>query len=144
MNSTVKLTTLFTLFLCMTCVGCDSPVNEPRIQLLDAAQTTELLTSAQHVEPVGEVVVNMSVSDTTTTITKTQLFSFRLNDDTGGSTGASCVGRCNVVGPGGIGGCVTSGCSPTKTGECTPLVCSGSCGLASACAAGTSMTVFSQ
>ena len=144
MNSKIALTILSAMISCSILVGCNSPVSEPEIKLLSSTQTTELLASAIRVEPVGEAVVNVSTSDTTTTITTTQLFSFRLNDDTGGSTGASCVGICKIAGPGGSGGCATSGCSPISTGGCTPLVCSGNCTLSSACSAGTSMTVFSQ
>ena len=99
MISSVKFTNWYTLILCIVLSSCTSPVSEPRIQLLGAAQTKELLTSAKRAEPAGDAVVNIFTSDTTTTITTTQLFSFRLNDNTGGSTGMSCVGVYKTVGP---------------------------------------------
>lgn len=144
MNTKIALTILSAVISCSILVACNSSVSQPKTKLLSPTQTTELLASATHVEPVGEAVVNVSASDTTTIITTTQLFSFRLKDDTGGSTSASCVGSCRVAGPGGLSGCKTSGCFPTSTGGCTPLVCSGNCNLSSACSAGTSMTVFWQ
>lgn len=143
MSVTARITTLFALILGMFLTGCERPASAPRVELLSPTETAELLKSATSVEPVGEAVVTISSTDDTTTVAATQIFSFRLNDDSGGQTGRSCMGSCKVVGPGGLDGCITSGCMPTSTG-CTPLKCSGNCSLSSSCSAGTSMTVFAQ
>ena len=143
MSPFTRLTLLFALCLSLILTACDSRTSEPKIQLLSSEETVKLLNSATNVQPAGEAMVNEVTNDGRTTITTTRLFGFRTDDGTGGTIGTTCTGSCRVDSPGGIGGCKTSGCMPTKQGGCTVLKCSGSCSLSSACSQpGTNMTVI--
>ena len=142
MSPLTRLPLLFALCMSLFLTSCDSSTSEPRIQLLSSEETVELLSSATNVQPAGEAMVNKMTNDDGTTITTTQLFRFRMDDGTGGTIGTTCTGLCKVGGPGGIGGCKTSGCKPTKQGGCTVLKCSGSCSLSRTCSSGTNMTVI--
>jgi hypothetical protein len=117
---------------------------QPEVKILSDEEAAELWESAEGFEPVGKPVTRQFPGTTGTITTTSQVYLLRMP---GGRLGTSvvtvCGGSCLLKPGGTFGGCVTSGCMPSGN-SCTPLVCSGTCELSSACTAQSSIGIFAQ
>jgi hypothetical protein len=121
--------------------GCRSP-QTPQVRTLSDQEAADLWNRAESREPVGEPAVRTIRSETGTTVVTTQIYLLRMaGGRPGGQLVTACTGSCLLKPGGTFDDCKSSGCFRSAN-SCTPLVCSGSCTLSSACNPAQSVGIF--
>jgi len=130
-----RLTLVTLVCVVILLVGCAKKQPAPQLRVLSEQEAADLWNKAESREPVGDPVVKTIQGDNGTTVTTSQAYMLRRAGGGGpGGLVTVCGGSCTLNPGGTFGGCQTSGCFPAGN-TCTPLVCSGSCKLASSCQA---------